>query len=350
MIPSISYSYRPDFGDPRHDYFQEVQTDSDGNTRTFSRHSGFVYGQSSRGESSAINFSLSNTLEMKYRNKKDTTGKAEKVVLLRNFGLNTSYNMAADSFKLSNISISAATNLLSNKDLGKGATTTGLNLNFRGTIDPYLYVLDSINFKENGDQQVYQRRLNQFAFNNGKGLGQFTSFNVSLSTGFKAKKNSSSRSRSSNDNRSFGTDQIPGNEMAFNSVRDEQEYEDYLANPDLYVDFNIPWSINFRYNISYSQVGFREGKVTQSLQFNGDLSLTEKWKATFSSGYDFEKDQFNQTRVGITRDLHCWDMRLDWVPFGRFQSYNFTIKAKSSMLQDLKLSRKRNPTESFSFQ
>ena len=350
MIPSISYSYRPDFGAPKYDYFQEVQTDSIGNTRTFSRYAGFVYGQSATGESSAINFSLSNTLEMKYRNKKDTTGKAEKIILLRNFGLNTSYNMAADSFKLSNISISAATNLLSNKDLGKGATTTGLNLNFRGTIDPYLYVLDSLTFSESGTQQVYQRRLNQFAFNNGQGLGQFSSFNISLSTGFKAKRNSSTSSDSNTDNRSFGDGQIPGEGEPFNSLKEQQEYEDYIANPDFYVDFNIPWSINFRYNINYSQIGFREGKVTQSLQFNGDLSLTEKWKVTFSSGYDFENDQFNQTRLGITRDLHCWDMRLDWVPFGRFQSYNFTIKAKSSMLQDLKLSRKRNATESFSFQ
>ena len=123
-----------------------------------------------------------------------------------------------------------------------------------------------------------------------------------------------------------------------------------MDNPDLYVDFKIPWSIRFAYNVNYTRVGFKEGKVTQSLKFNGDLSLTQKWKMTFNSGYDFKNKKFNETRLGITRDLHCWEMRLDWVPYGRYQSYNFTIRAKSSLLQDLKLSKKRNATDSFTFQ
>ena len=123
-----------------------------------------------------------------------------------------------------------------------------------------------------------------------------------------------------------------------------------MTNPDLYVDFKIPWSIRFSYNVNYTRAGFKEGRVTQSLKFSGDLSLTQKWKMTFNSGYDFERKKFNETRLGITRDLHCWEMRLDWVPYGRFQSYNFTIKAKSSLLQDLKISKKRNATDSFTFQ
>ena len=346
IIPSISYSYKPDFGDPKFDYYQEVQSDSLGNTRTLSRHAGFVYGQAGRGESSSIGLSLSNTLEMKVRNRKDTTGIAEKVVLLRNFGMSTAYNFAADSFNLSPISLSATTNLLNNKPLGKSATTTGFNINFRGTIDPYLYVLDSMT----GDGEatkVYQRKLNQFAFNNGQGLGQFSSFSVSISTGFQAKtKGSAQGSRSNSGERSGGG----LGEIQTTNVKEEQELQELMDNPDLYVDFKIPWSIRFAYNVNYTRVGFKEGKVTQSLKFNGDLSLTQKWKMTFNSGYDFKNKKFNETRLGITRDLHCWEMRLDWVPYGRYQSYNFTIRAKSSLLQDLKLSKKRNATDSFTFQ
>jgi lipopolysaccharide assembly outer membrane protein LptD (OstA) len=345
MIPSISYSYKPDFGDPKFDYFKEVQSDSLGNTRTLSRYSGFVYGQPGQGESSSIGLSLSNTLEMKVRNKKDTTGRSEKVVLLRNFGLSTSYNFAADSFKLSAITLSGATNLMSNKPIGKSASTTGFNINFRGTIDPYLYVLDSIN-GEGEAQKVYQRKLNQFAFNNGQGLGQFSSFNVSISTGFQAKTKGSAQGSRSDGNETFGGLE----EVQTMNVKEEQELQEMMTNPDLYVDFKIPWSIRFSYNVNYTRVGFREGKITQSLKFNGDLSLTQKWKMTFNSGYDFQNKKFNETRLGITRDLHCWEMRLDWVPYGRYQSYNFTIRAKSSLLQDLKLSKKRNATDSFTFQ
>ena len=345
MIPSISYSYKPDFGAPKFDYFQEVQSDTLGNTRTLSRYAGFVYGQPGQGESSSIGLSLSNTLEMKVRNRKDTTGRSEKVILLRNFGLSTSYNFAADSFRLSPITLSGATNLMSNKPIGKSASTTGFNINFRGTIDPYLYVLDSIN-GEGETQKVYQRKLNQFAFNNGQGLGQFSSFNISISTGFQAKtKGSAQGSRS--DGRESGGGLA---EVQTRNVKEEQELQEMMTNPDLYVDFKIPWSIRFSYNVNYTRLGFREGKITQSLKFNGDLSLTQKWKMTFNSGYDFQNKKFNETRLGITRDLHCWEMRLDWVPYGRYQSYNFTIRAKSSLLQDLKLSKKRNATDSFTFQ
>jgi len=341
LIPALSYSYRPDFGDPKFDYFQEVQVDSLGNTNTFARYTGFVYGQPRSGESSSIGLSLTNTLEMKYRNKEDTTGKAEKIILLRNFGLSTSYNMLADSFKLSPISLNATTNLLNNKSLGKGATTTGINLNFRGTIDPYLYVLDSSTTNELGEITVYQRRLNQFKFSNGQGLGQFSSFTVALSTGFRAKTRGSAQGERGSGN----IDATPTN-----SVKEEQDLNEFQENPDLYIDFKIPWSINFSYNVNFARAGFNESKVTQSLRFNGDLSLTPKWKVTFNSGYDFERKKFNETRLGITRDLHCWEMRLDWVPYGRYQSYNFTIRAKSSLLQDLKISKRRNATDSFSFQ
>jgi len=351
MIPSLSYSYTPDFSDPKYGYYQEVQTDSLGNTSTYNRYSGFVYGSPSSGESSSLSFSLSNTLEMKVRNRRDTTGKAEKVVLLRNFGLSTSYNMAADSFRLSNISLSAATNLLQNKDLGRGASTTGLNINWRGTIDPYVYILDSITYDDDGEADIYQRKINQFAFNNGQGLGRFSSFNISLSTGLKAKTRGESSNTNAPNNDSFNSQgQEPEDNLRLDSDRANQEYQDYMANPDQYIDFNIPWSLQISYNINYSRTGFQEGKITQSLRFNGDLSLTQKWKMTFSSGYDFENKEFNETRLGITRDLHCWEMRLDWVPYGRYQSYNFTIRAKSSLLQDLKLSKRRNATDSFNFQ
>ena len=347
LIPSISYSYKPDYGDPSYDFYQEVQSDSLGNTRRFSRYAGFVYGQPVQGESSSIGLNITNSLEMKFRNKKDTTGKAEKIILLRNFNLSTGYNLAADSFKLSPISLSTGTNLLNNKPLGKSVTTSGLNINFRGTIDPYLYVLDSTFTNTAGEETIYQRKLNQFAFNNGQGLGRFSSVTVSISTGFQAKTKGSTQGSRSSGGKSGLDGGMEG--VRTDTGKEEQELQSIISNPELYIDFKIPWSIRFSYSVNYSRVGFKEGKVTQSLRFNGDLSLTEKWKMTFNSGYDFERKKFNETRLGITRDLHCWQMRLNWVPYGRYTSYDFTINAKSSLLQDLKISKRRNATDSFTF-
>ncbi len=344
MTPSISYSYRPDFGDEKFDYYQTVQVDSTGATKQFSRYSGFVYGQGPGiGESSSISLSITNTLEMKYKSRSDTTNKAQKIAILRNFGVSTSYNLAAEKFKLSNISFRATTDLLKNKELSKSIKTTGLSINFNSSIDPYIYQLDSITDEGGENQKVHQVKLDQFAWNNGQGLGRFSQFNIAMNTGFQGSKKGGVNA-SSGRNMGMGTDNVNTN-----SAKEEAELNEFIANPDLYVDFNIPWSVRLTYNVNFTRKGFDEGKVTQSLRFNGDISITEKWKLTYQSGYDFENKKFTEARFNVVRDLHCWDMTLSWVPFGRYQSYNFTIKAKSSLLQDLKLSKKRNASDSFNF-
>jgi len=96
------------------------------------------------------------------------------------------------------------------------------------------------------------------------------------------------------------------------------------------------------YNISYSKAGLLEAQINQTLNFSGDLSLTPKWKITFNSGYDFRAKDLSYTSLGIYRDLHCWEMRINWVPFGAQENYYFQINVKSSVLQDLKLSKKND--------
>jgi hypothetical protein len=47
------------------------------------------------------------------------------------------------------------------------------------------------------------------------------------------------------------------------------------------------------------------------------------------------------TNIGISRDLHCWTLLFNWVPFGPYTSYNFRINVKASILSDLKLERRQ---------
>jgi hypothetical protein len=99
--------------------------------------------------------------------------------------------------------------------------------------------------------------------------------------------------------------------------------------------------MNVRYSLNYSHGINSAPNVTQTVDASGDLSISEKWKITYSTGYHFESKEFTQTNLGIARDLHCWTMRVDWTPFGRFQQFYFTINVKSSLLQDLKLERRK---------
>ena len=95
------------------------------------------------------------------------------------------------------------------------------------------------------------------------------------------------------------------------------------------------------YTLNYSAPNL-EKQVTQSIRFNGDISLTEKWKIAFSSGYDFTNKEFTYTTLNIYRDLHCWEMSFNWVPFGYQKSYFFNIKVKAPILQDLKLQKTKS--------
>jgi hypothetical protein len=109
-----------------------------------------------------------------------------------------------------------------------------------------------------------------------------------------------------------------------------------------YLDMTVPFNLTLNYNLVYSKPGLDEATVNQTINAFGDLSLTPNWKLTFNTGYDFTIKDLSYTSVGIYRDLHCWEMRLNWVPFGFQQNYNFQINVKSSILQDLKLTKKND--------
>ena len=121
----------------------------------------------------------------------------------------------------------------------------------------------------------------------------------------------------------------------------DAELEHINANPEQYIDFSVPWSLSVSYNIRYNKPSYEEF-ITQTLNFNGDLTVTDNWKIAFNSGWDFERQDFTYTSVSINRDLHCWQLAINWVPFGPRQSYMVTLNVKASVLQDLKLNRRRD--------
>jgi hypothetical protein len=117
-------------------------------------------------------------------------------------------------------------------------------------------------------------------------------------------------------------------------------------NPAEYADFNIPWSLNFSYALNLSRQvkpdysGFTT-QVTQSLNFNGDFNLTEKWKIQGQGNFDFVTNQIQYFTASISRDLHCWQMSINVTPVGIYRSFNISISPKSSVLRDLRINRSR---------
>jgi LptD protein len=323
ISPSVSYNYTPDFGDPSFGYYQKVTLkDAQGKLYTVSKshHEGFIYGSSRQGVSNSIGLGLGNTIEMKVRGKKDTVDK--KIAIFNNFSISTGYNFAADSFKLAPISISANTNVLDNK----------INININGTLDPYQFEKgwNTLTIPTEGTS-IVERRRDHYAWQSGS-LGRITSAGLAFSTNLSPK-----GQKKDAENR----DKIGKS----NATEADKNY--LLQNPNTYLDFKIPWNFRVSYNINYSRglyssTGASSTQITQAMNFSGDLSLTEKWKITFNSGYDFVKNEITNTNFSINRDIHCWQLSLTWVPFGPFQSYMFNIGIKSSLLRDLKLNRTRS--------
>jgi LPS-assembly protein len=117
-------------------------------------------------------------------------------------------------------------------------------------------------------------------------------------------------------------------------------------NPAEYADFNIPWSLNVSYALNLSRQikpdysGFTT-QLTQSLNFNGDFNLTEKWKLQGQGSFDFVTKRIQYLTASISRDLHCWQMAINITPVGLFRSFTITISPKSSILRDLRINRSR---------
>ena len=304
LNPSLGYSYKPDFSDDFWGIYEDVALDTAVTPTRYSRFEGALFGGPSAGEQQSINFGITNILEMKYKSLKEDTAtvvdpKADpftRVRLLDNLRVSSSYNFAADSLKLAPFSMSARTTLFQKK----------VNIQASANLDPYVFDTES------------GRRIDQLVWDKRKGLGRITRATLAVNTSFRSKKKSGEKR----------TDRL-----------DEGKYADVLAYRDAYVDFTVPWTLNLGYNLSYSDNGTRKDTV-QALTFSGDFNLTPKWKVVFNSGFDFTARDFSFTRFAITRDMHCWEMSLNWVPFGDRQSYTFSLNVKNPTLKDLKLTKR----------
>ena len=323
MSPTIGFSYRPDFGASRYGYWQPVQIDSIGTIGFQDINKGGIYGGSpSRGASGAISFSLGNSVEMKVldapKGTKKNSGqiqsgdedtetkdkateekeKYNKVKVIDDISFNTSYDLIRETFKLSNINISART------------TIKGVSINARGTLDPYVW--------EDGV------RVNKYAFKENQGLAKLGNLsNAGLSFGMQFRSKQGRKEADSNKELFEGEDKIfPGN------------YDDY-------VDFNMPWDFGFDYSFNYNRPNpTAKSTITQTLGLRGNLNLTDKWHISTSTSFDIMARQFAITTFNVTRDLHCWQMSFNFVPFGFRKSYSFVLNAKSSILKDLKIDKR----------
>lgn len=324
MRPSISYGISPSF-DKYYDSYEVIS--ADGLTTSdveYSRFEGSIFGLPNKNYASSIALSLNNNVEAKVVDTENEENDLKKVVILNNLNFSTSYNIAADSLRLTPIRMNGGTQLFKNK----------MNINFGATLDPY--ALDENN-----------NRIDQFQINSGGGLFRLTSanltFNYAFSSDSSEKKSDRNQSTIDESMRNGGRDDdLFGRAMdtsteEFSRVDDEKKEK----KPNNLYNYKIPWSLRMAYAVNYNNSVGQKEISSHSLMFSGDVELSPKWSAGVSSGYDFKNQGITYTQLRFERDLLSWRMNFSWIPFSANKSWNFFIGIKSGMLSDIKYDKRR---------
>ena len=308
--PSLSFNFRPDFGSSRLGYWKSY-TDTTGYVHRYSIFEQSLYGGPPDGRSGQIGFSIGNNLEAKIKPLRDTVDELKKVKLIENLTLAMNYDLAKDSLNWSNLNVSGRTTLFKS-----------LVLNYSGSFSPY--EIDSLGNKH--DQFLWNTRKKLFMLNQSTWSAQL-SFSLNNNTFKKEAPKEQSQ-------------------LITPIMQTPYDYSPALM-MGTYADFSVPWNISLNYTMSYvsnyDAVRFNiKNTLTHSVSISGNFSLTENWKFNFATGYDFTNKGISYTSIDIYRDLHCWEMRFNWVPFGYYRSWNFVINIKASSLRDVKYEKREN--------
>ncbi|MDI3520829.1 MAG: hypothetical protein PWQ06_1729 [Anaerophaga sp.] len=334
MTPSVSMSYRPDFGDPKYgyyDWFEYYDPNRDEIVRhDYSIYEGAMYGVPGRGKSGSMSIGLNNNIEMKVKSRKDSTG-FKKIPLLESLNFSTSYNFLADSLKWSRINMSGRTKVL------------GTSINFNAVFDPY-----TIQLNEYGNPV----RVDRLLWKDKRKIARLE--NASLSFGFNF--GSETFKKKEKQQQGQNTDsQFPGQDNNLENRTEGPPKPQTSAVTPRYADFSMPWNMSLNYNMRIVQDKFNKEKMaydkkfTADISLNGNLELTKKWSINFSTGYNVDRNEISHTNIRINRDLHCWNMSFNLVPVGAYKSYFFTIAVNSSMLRDLKYEKRSHPRDNPGF-
>lgn len=304
ISPTVGFRYQPDYvGDP-FNYYQVVQTDSRQAPDEYPKLYGYsrMYGQPpNSGKQMALTYGLGNLFEAKYFSRKDSTAKIMR--LFDNINVSGTYNFAADSMRFSKVSMSGGSKLFKNIS----------NVRMSATFDPYA-------------QNEQGRTINEFYWNTNHKVLRFVKFNMNFSTGFTLKQM---------------RDILQGKNQTTNKSTPNKKSSAKASNQ--FFDWFESFRINHSFTVDFLPIDGKIERVIQlnTINVNGAIPLTRLWKVNIRNmGYDFKGKAITYPDFGLSRDLHCWNMGINWQPV--HGTYSFFLKVTSNPLDFLKLPYQRN--------
>lgn len=308
ITPSVSYNFTPNFSDDKWGYYDSY-IDSTGKKVKYNKYTNEVFGGPGSSESQSLSFSVGNVFEMKTKKDPNDTTKStdQNKIQLLNLNASVGYNFAADSLKLSDLSLSYRTQI-------------GDWINFSGSSNYTFY-----DYVKTGTSSY--TKVNRFLSSEGKGLLRLTNFSLSISTSLSGEKFKNADKKEKTE--IVENDGLDKKQNSYSSLYEE----------DKTPDMTIPWSLSLSYNFNLSKSYPTIATTYSNISANLSFSITKNWKFTVRGSYDFDKKQVAAPQVTIYRDLHCWEMNFTWNPIGYYSGYRFEIRMKAPEFQDMKVTK-----------
>ena len=339
FTPTINFSYTPDFSAPRYGVWDTyVKTDKDGNATqvVYSQFQNNLYGGPGNQMSGSIGLDISNNVEMKIKSDDDSTG-VKKISIIDELGASMSYNLAAKERPWSDLSMRIRLKL-----------TKSYTFNMTAVFATYAYEADSVGARPyvgNRTEYSYGR------FGRFQGMSQTLNYNldnkkvmnfIKWLKGEKVKKDDKDKDKDKG-KYDTGLDTNLDDQMEAGKHGAERESTGMAeTDEDGYMKFQMPWSLHISYGINmrentsgsfnYDRMRYPY-KITQNLNFSGNIKIADGWNINFSSGYDFENKKVSMTTASLSRDLHCFNMSCQ-MTLAPYTSYNFSFRCNAATLTD----------------
>jgi hypothetical protein len=306
LTPNFTYSYTPLTTVKKDSYFNANNKEI-----FYSTYQNSAFAQSIPRASSLLGFNLMNTFELKRKSDKDTITGFKKTKIIEALSISGTYDFLRDSMKLSDLNLSLRISPINN-----------VSFVATSTFSPYAWDVNSL------------RTMKDFAYKLGQGIGRF--INTSFNTTFTITSESSKR-------------KIEENKEAFNGTWNS-DVNYFMLHPEQILDFEIPWKINLTHVLNINQnIGRNSTQLDKfifvnTINFNGDINITKRWKVSNNSLFDVKAGKLVNSRFTLTRNLHCWTLNFDTTPIGSNKYFVLRLNANAQMLQSAKVQLTKPPS------
>ncbi|MES2799730.1 MAG: putative LPS assembly protein LptD [Bacteroidota bacterium] len=304
LTPSVGIRYTPQLNN-----IDSVTNTLSNITYGYSPFERSVYSSTSGKTSGLLTFGVNNTFELKRKSDKDTVTGFAKTRIIDALSITGSYDFMKDSMRLSDFNFSL-----------RIAPLPFLNIVANATLSPYNWI-DSTG-----------KTTSTYALSNGR-AGRFTNTNITTTLTLTSKESREKLSTTQNAiNQNWNSD-----------------YNYYALHPEYLINFEIPWKASFShvYSIDANQqkagIDDKDFNQIQTVVFNGDVSFTKRWKIATILNLDLQRFAITNTRLVLSRDMHCWAMSFNWTPIGFNKSFMLSIRNTSSIFNSAKFDIKKPP-------